>query len=808
MMITWHRPWLAAALAACFLQACGGDNQAPGTDPNTTVTPQSQSLRGSVLTTAGLRVANAQVQWGSFSVSTNAQGQFEFVKPGAVTEALRVTGTGYAPGVLRLPSSTAQDVVITLSNEGVSQNIDATNGGTVSVPSSTAQVVLPASGLIVEATGAAATGTATVTVTPIDPASQSGAMPGSYTVSVAGGGVAPIESFGAIHVSLQDAAGRKLNLAAGKKATIRIPVASRSINPPATIPLLYLDEATGIWKSEGQATLKGTVPNAYYEGEVAHFTYWNADQILDTVYLNGCVVDATGKAAAITVGTEGVDYSGDSFVITDAQGRFKVALKKNGKAKLGGSTLSDFFSQVIGPFAQDTTLNTCFKLGAIPNELRIAQQPDDVSGNAVLARFSVAVDGPLSVNYQWQVNGQDLPGGTGRVLTIWQGDFKSGDKFRVVVNHNGSTVTSREALLTIDQVPPPTLNNVPAPTTVSENGTLVLVAQASGTGPLRYQWTHDGQPLINGTATSLTITNFKVANAGSYRVTVSNNGGSVTSEPWVVSLGAPVIDTPIVPQSTTEAVLLQLLGVRELTRYIGADLGILEDFLGAISPVGSLCSLGGTATLTLDGQSVTAPAVLTPDVSHLIVGSFNQCADAGQSHVLNGQTSIHVRISGSFEAGRNVVTQSTMNNLSIEEDGAVVSGRIDVSSTRRLSGNSSSFVQTISPQTGASVRLPDNGPVMTFTGGSVTITDQASSDTMTGSSTSTFNDLSAMVNGTNFKVSGSMQITASANNAMAGNFSGEIVLTSGGATVGRIYGDSQGRPTMQVSGQQPVVLQP
>ncbi len=805
-MITWPRPWLAAALAACLLQACGGDDTP--TDPGITIAPQSQSLRGSVVTTAGLPVANAQIQWGSFSASTNAQGQFEFVQAGAITDALRVSGTGYAPGVLRLPSSTAQDVVITLSNEGVSQNIDATSGGTVSVPSSTAQVVLPASGLIVESTGAAATGAATVTVTPIDPAKQSGAMPGSYTVSVAGGGVAPIESFGAIHVSLQDATGRKLNLAAGKKATIRIPVASRSTNPPATIPLLYLDEATGIWKSEGQATLKGTAPNAYYEGEVAHFTYWNADQILDTVYLSGCVVDAQGQPAAIDVFTEGADYSGYSGATADKQGHFRVAIKRGGQARLTGTTYGDYFNQAIGPFAQDASQSTCFKLNPIPNELRIIQQPADVATTAAVAQFSVMIEGPIFVGYQWQLNGQDLPDETGRVLSIWQGNYKSGDKFRVVVRYGSSTVTSREAVLTINQVLAPVLNNTPAPSTVSQDGTLVLVADASGAGPLSYQWSLDGQALRGATSASLTVDNFKAPNSGSYRVTVSNSGGSVTSEPWLISLGTPVIDTPIVPRNTTEAVLLQLLSVRDLTTFMGADLSFTEDLSAPIQTASQLCNLGGSATLTLDGQAITTSAMLTSDVNHLIVGSFNQCADEGLSHVLNGQTSITARVSGTYPTGRNVSLQATMNNLSIETGGAVVSGRIDLSSTRKLSDTSFSFVQTISPQTGASVKLPDNGPVMTFTGGSVTITDLSSSSPMTGSTTDTFNDLSAVVNGTSFKASGSMQITVNSSNPMVGLFSGEIVLSSGDATVGRIYGDSQGRPLMEVSGQKPVVLVP
>ncbi|MDP1580376.1 MAG: immunoglobulin domain-containing protein [Candidatus Didemnitutus sp.] len=59
--------------------------------------------------------------------------------------------------------------------------------------------------------------------------------------------------------------------------------------------------------------------------------------------------------------------------------------------------------------------------------------------------------------------------------------------------------------------------------------TAVFTVSASGDAPLNYQWTFEGQPVGTNSAT-LTISNVQLANMGHYRVTVSNNISSATSE--------------------------------------------------------------------------------------------------------------------------------------------------------------------------------------------------------------------------------------------------------------------------------------
>jgi sugar lactone lactonase YvrE len=67
---------------------------------------------------------------------------------------------------------------------------------------------------------------------------------------------------------------------------------------------------------------------------------------------------------------------------------------------------------------------------------------------------------------------------------------------------------------------------------------------ASGAAPLRYQWFKDGVAIANATDASLQALMFSraltLADAGTYRVVVSNAAGSVTSGACVVTIAAPL----------------------------------------------------------------------------------------------------------------------------------------------------------------------------------------------------------------------------------------------------------------------------
>jgi Carboxypeptidase regulatory-like domain/Repeat of unknown function (DUF5648) len=323
-------------------------------------------------------VSGATVSMGAYSTVTDASGNFTLSNmPATDRTVARITKAGFSEWLQT--TAVVADTTITISSKlrpvGANVALNSNTGGTVTVPSSVAQVILPANGVALSS-GASYSGTFNVAVTPVNPSLDVNAMPGGYQVSSS----SAIESWGALNVTLTGSAGQRLNLAAGKTAAIRIPVTTRNSILPATIPLFYFSETTGYWVQEGAATLTGTSPNQYYAGVVTHFSYWNADQALNTVYVNGCVsrvdtvagVSVVGRVPNVRVSSDGIDYSGASTAYTDAAGNFRIAIKSNGRAAISGVQLSRLTNTVsVGPSTSEITLSTCLDLAELANATSI-----------------------------------------------------------------------------------------------------------------------------------------------------------------------------------------------------------------------------------------------------------------------------------------------------------------------------------------------------------------------------------------------------------------------------------------------------
>ena len=314
----------------------------------------------------GQGVGGVRVSVGTLSTNTDATGAFSLSGVAAsdrVTVLFNADSHAEAARIASVSASFSTDVQARLVRVGATADVGVATGGTVTQAGSTAQVALPAAG-VQRADGSVPTGAMRVRMTPIDPASDTSVMPGDFSTLVASAAV-PIESFGALNVQLADGAGAPLNLRAGQSATVRIPVASRNTSAPATIPLFYFDNASGRWVQEGTATLAGIAPNRYYEGTVTHFSTWNADLVMDTIRVTGCVADATGaRVAGARVASDGVSYSGTSSAITDAAGNFTIAVRRSSVATLvalSGGMLSNTLR--FNGSATDTQVTACLALG-------------------------------------------------------------------------------------------------------------------------------------------------------------------------------------------------------------------------------------------------------------------------------------------------------------------------------------------------------------------------------------------------------------------------------------------------------------
>lgn len=363
--------------------------------------PSVGTVSGRVVDAAtALGVAGVRVSAGGVSATTDASGAFSLAGVAAATRLqVRLESDTHAEGarIVALAAGGSVDVQARLPAVGTLLTVPADLGGAITMGGSPAQVLLPPNALQ-RADGTLASGPVQVRMTPINPALDTALMPGDFTALV--GGVAqPIESFGALNVTLRDSSGAALNLRPGQSASIRIPLATRSATVPGTIPLFFYDTASSRWVQEGTATLAGLGAGRYYEGTVTHFSTWNADQVMNTVRLNGCVADAAGaRVAGATVLGDGVNYSGATRATTDAEGNFSIAVRASSTTLLvaqEGTRVSNTVSADSG--SSDGSVSPCLVFASagagVSMKLTWGALPEDLDS------YLVAPDGSR-INYQ------------------------------------------------------------------------------------------------------------------------------------------------------------------------------------------------------------------------------------------------------------------------------------------------------------------------------------------------------------------------------------------------------------------------
>jgi hypothetical protein len=184
--------------------------------------------------------------------------------------------------------------------------------------------------------------------------------------------------------------------------------------------------------------------------------------------------------------------------------------------------------------------------------ISILQQPASTSlllGAQLI--LSVQASGPAPLSYQWFRGGSPIVGATAAQLQIAQVSATDAGGYTARISSVVETITSAVAQVTILQSPP-TIVSQPQSAQVVLGAAASLTVSATGTD-LSYQWLKNDGPIAGATSSTFTLSSVTAADEGSYRVTVSNAFGSVTSEAAVVSLMvAPVIVES--PASTNLAV--------------------------------------------------------------------------------------------------------------------------------------------------------------------------------------------------------------------------------------------------------------
>jgi hypothetical protein len=180
----------------------------------------------------------------------------------------------------------------------------------------------------------------------------------------------------------------------------------------------------------------------------------------------------------------------------------------------------------------------------------ISQPQSLIVGGRALASFSVIASGP-QLNYQWLLNGTNIPGATTNTLTIPSVTQTNLGNYTVLVTNSFGSVLSSNA--TLSMYP---FIATPFPGAVTYWGKdAILNVQAWGTGPLTYQWFDNGVAIVNATNAALELTSVQFTNAGLYTVVITSPLGSVTNIPAQVVVNPAGVSLGMYPGVTVSGVV-------------------------------------------------------------------------------------------------------------------------------------------------------------------------------------------------------------------------------------------------------------
>ncbi len=252
---------------------------------------------------------------------------------------------------------------------------------------------------------------------------------------------------------------------------------------------------------------------------------------------------------------------------------FAASAALTGSLPLAGLAPGSYFVEVLvdaeGAVPQSNKLNDTsprfgLTLMAVPE---IATQPPEVIRVALggSTTLTVSAKGTGPFRYQWS-KGDTVLNGVGGPSLFVNGSAASAGSYRVVVSNAVGSATSRPA--TVEVLARPAITTQPKSLAVALGGTATLTVAATGAQPLVYQWRKGTTLIAENNSSSLTLPEARLADAGTYTVTVSNAVGTVTS----LSVSLAVRESPRFTLDLPETVKAPLGGTLTL-KIVAAGTG-------------------------------------------------------------------------------------------------------------------------------------------------------------------------------------------------------------------------------------------
>ena len=218
------------------------------------------------------------------------------------------------------------------------------------------------------------------------------------------------------------------------------------------------------------------------------------------------------------------------------------------------ATTFDYFTYRIGGTAFASSVKfTKIQVEYSPAVPIITTQPAPSSRTVAVGSnvtFSIGASGN-GLTYQWRRNAVNIQGATAATLNLTNVQTGDSGAYDVVVSNTSGSVTSSPVALTVSdgQVEPsPVITAQPPSQTITVNSPITFSVAATGSG-LSYQWFKNGTLITGATGATYTIASAQISDSANYTVTVSNAGGSVTSNPASLTVVSAMQIVSVAPVS-------------------------------------------------------------------------------------------------------------------------------------------------------------------------------------------------------------------------------------------------------------------
>ena len=342
------------------------------------------TVTGFIIDESGNPVSGARVAAGTKETLSDEYGYFAIPNTSVAKTAgfVKVSKTGFFTGYKTFTTKEDKEtfVRIKMLTQTETGTVDAGSGGTVTTTDG-GKITLPAGGVVIASTNSAYTGAIKVSGRLLDITGTDDfqlTIPGDSRGIDTSGHLKFIKSYASIAVELTGTAGEKLQIAAGKKANLTIPIASSLVgSAPGSITLWSFDETNGLWKQESVAIKTGND----YVGTVSHFSFWSGATGVPLVNFSARILDASLQPLAntpvvITQANQPQQAGYGKFGFTDANGFITGAIMAN----------TNFVLDILTPCAISayshnfSTSNSDIDLGALTGNL--GQNVVNISGSA------------------------------------------------------------------------------------------------------------------------------------------------------------------------------------------------------------------------------------------------------------------------------------------------------------------------------------------------------------------------------------------------------------------------------------------